>query len=473
MASKCNAMKKIFSFLLLSVAAVLHLGAQEYDCLNCFAVLAGKDATKDGSVLFAHNEDDSGEQMLNIYNVPRNDAKGTNKYLWIEFPGMEVADAFLNEYGVAVASDGCNSREERKDYTDGGVLYEVRTLIGQKARSARHAVKLAGELVEQRGYRGSGRTYVIADCNEGWVFAVVRGRHWVAQRIPDDCVMTIPNYYCIGEIDLSDTLNFLGTPDIVDYAIERGWYNPQKDGKFLFKRVYSAPDKYSFDRNYVRHMSALNHLTGETYGINPDEYPFAVKPDRLLGIEDMMQILKSHGENVEQKINQKEAPHHPACICSDHTVNSSVFQLRSWLPVEIGAMVWTTAGPPCAEVYVPWYSGMTESPEGFTRFADPQEAMEKHMSDSKDKRKNYPRSIAWKFVDRWQGICSDWEHRIGEVEQVNRPFQEKLLENQEKFEKSLRKYYNRKSLHVKDAAGLQDALNEYTAGIYREYYKLF
>jgi dipeptidase len=176
---------------------------------------------------------------------------------------------------------------------------------------------------------------------------------------------------------------------------------------------------------------------------------------------------------VEQKINQKEAPHHPACICSDHTVNSSVFQLRSWLPVEIGAMVWTTAGPPCAEVYVPWYSGMTESPEGFTRFADPQEAMEKHMSDSKDKRKNYPRSIAWKFVDRWQVICSDWEHRIGEVEQVNRPVQEKLLENQEKFEKSLRKYYNRKSLQVKDTSGLQKALNGYTAEIYREYYKLF
>ncbi|MBR5184235.1 MAG: C69 family dipeptidase, partial [Bacteroidales bacterium] len=282
-------MKKIFSLLVLSLAAALHLGAQEIDHLNCFAVLAGKNATKDGSVMLAHNEDDSGEQMINIYNVPRNPANGTGKYLWIEFPGMEVADAFMNEYGVAVASDGCNSKEDREDYTDGGVLYEVRTLIGQKARSARHAVKIAGELVEQKGYRGSGRTYVIADCNEGWVFAVVRGRHWVAQRIPDDCVMTIPNYYCIGEIDLSDTANFQGTPDIIDYAIERGWYNPEKDGKFLFKKVYSRPDMYSYDRNYVRHMSALNHLTGETYSTDPDTYPFAVKPDRLLEVKDMMQ----------------------------------------------------------------------------------------------------------------------------------------------------------------------------------------
>ena len=72
------AMKKIFSLLVLSLAAVLHLGAQEIDHLNCFAVLAGKNATKDGSVMLAHNEDDSGEQMINIYNVPRNPAKGTS-----------------------------------------------------------------------------------------------------------------------------------------------------------------------------------------------------------------------------------------------------------------------------------------------------------------------------------------------------------------------------------------------------------
>lgn len=466
-------MKKIFSLLVLSLAAALHLGAQEIDHLNCFAVLAGKNATKDGSVMLAHNEDDSGEQMINIYNVPRNPAKGTSKYLWIEFPGMEVADAFLNEHGVAVASDGCNSKEDREDYTDGGVLYEVRTLIGQKARSARHAVKIAGELVEQRGYRGSGRTYVIADCNEGWVFAVVRGRHWVAQRIPDDKVMTIPNYYCIGEIDLSDTANFLGTPDIIDYAVERGWYNPEKDGKFLFKKVYSRPDMYSYDRNYVRHMSALNHLTGETYSTDPDTYPFAVKPDRLLEVKDMMQILRSHGENVEQKINHRNKPLHPACICTDVTINASVFQLRSWLPVEIGAMVWTTGASPCAEAFIPWYSGMTISPEGFARFEDPQEAIAKHMSDSKEKRKNYPDAAAWKFTDRWHSICEDWEGKIVEVQKVNGAFQQKLFSGQDKFEKSLRKYYSRKTMQVTDPAGLQEALNNYTADIYKEYFKLF
>ncbi|MBQ2483169.1 MAG: hypothetical protein II511_05580, partial [Bacteroidales bacterium] len=37
---------------------------------NCFAIIAGKATTVDGSVLFGHNEDDSGEQMLNVYIAP-------------------------------------------------------------------------------------------------------------------------------------------------------------------------------------------------------------------------------------------------------------------------------------------------------------------------------------------------------------------------------------------------------------------
>jgi dipeptidase len=111
--------------------------------------------------------------------------------------------------------------------------------------------------VEERGYRGSGRTYVVADPYEGWVCALVKGRHWVAQRVPDNMVMTIPNYYSINEVDLADTANFMGSPDIISYAVERGWYNPETDGKFIFKKVYSRPDTYSYDRNYIRHMSAM------------------------------------------------------------------------------------------------------------------------------------------------------------------------------------------------------------------------
>lgn len=455
-------MKKFFSAAIMLLLTVATLSAQ--DGMNCFAVLVGREATVDGSVLLAHNEDDSGEQMLNIYNVPRNEATGTNKYLWIEFPGMAVSDGYLNEYGVAVVSDACNSREDREDFTDGGVLYEVRTLAAQKARSARHAVELIGALVQERGYRGSGRTYVVADPNEGWVCAVVKGRHWVAQRIPDDMVMTIPNYYCINDVDLADTANFMGSQDIITYAVERGWYNPETDGKFIFKKVYSRPDTYSYDRNYIRHMSAMNYLTKKDYTTNPDTYPFAVKANRKVGLEDMMEILRSHGDNVEQKVVTKHDNDHPVCICTDVTVNATIFQLRNYLPVEIGALMWVTGASPCVEAFIPWYSGMTESPAGFQRFASADEALEKHFSDSKQMKENYPDGIAWKFVDRWHWILEDYYGRSEGVQRVNKKFQKKLFKGQAGFEESIREM---------KGVELQKALNEYTGDIYKEYFHLF
>ena len=466
-------MKRIILSLALIASGLCYLSAQEETTLNCFAVIAGKNATVDGSVLMAHNEDDSGEQMINIYNVPRNKERGTNKYIWVEFPGMSVADAFLNEYGVAVASDGCTSREDRDDFTDGGVLYEVRTTVAQYARSARHAVDLLGKLVTERGYRGSGRSYIIADCNEGWVFAIVKGRHWVAQRVPDDCVMTIPNYYCIDEVNLADTANFQGSPDIISYAQQRGWYDPARDGEFSFKKAYSRPDMYGLDRNYIRHMSALNYLTGENYSTNPDTYPFAVKANRKVSIPDMIQILSSHGDNVTEKIKAKVQPRHPVCICTDVTINASVFQLRNYMPVEIGAVMWTTGGRPCAEAFIPWYSGMTESPEGFTRYESAEEAIEKHFSDADNKRKNYPKGAAWKFVDRWEWLCEDYHGRIASVQEDNAKFQSMLFSQQDDFERFLKRYYNHYTLQVNNQQALQQLLNQYTAQCYSAYFPLF
>ena len=468
-------MKKIlFSLLMLSavmVKAEAHSN-DKFDDYNCFAVVAGKNATVDGSVLLAHNEDDSGEQMLNIYTVPRNNEKGTNKYVWIEFPGMKVADAALNEYGVAVVSDACRSREDRFDVTDRGVVYEVRMTVAKYARSARHGVDLVKELMEKRGYKHSGRTYIIADCNEAWVCALVRGRHWVAQRVPDDKVMIIPNNYCIKEVDLSDTANFCGSPDIITYAQERGWYNPEVDGEFSFKKAYSAPATYHADRNYIRHMSALNHVTGNDYTTDPNTYPFAVKANRKIGIADMIQILASHGENVSVKVKHKKTPLHPSCICVDRTINASIFQLRSWLPTEVGSLIWTTGGRPCYELFVPWYAGMSKSPKGFERFATAAEAEEKHFSDAKDMRINYPKFAAWKFISFWEWLLTDYNKYIGVTKQNVGKMQEELFKNQSAFEESLKACYDSKTKQITDRAKLEKTLNGYTAKTYDRYFKL-
>ena len=287
---------------------------------NCFSMLVGKNASADGSVFFAHNEDDGGEQLVNYYKVPRVKHKiggkiivkngveipqvpETYSYLWLEMPKMEFSDSYINEWGVAIASDQCTSRETDGELQDGGIAYWLRRLVAERAKTAKQGVKIAGKLIEEYGYASSGRTYVIADRNEGWMLAAVYGKHWVAKRVPDDHVAVIPNYYTIGEINLADTTNFLGAADIIEYAITKGWYDPDIDGKFHFARVYSDSGNLNHNGNIHRMWRGVNFIACNNFAIN-DSFPFSLKPEKKISLRDLMKVLRDHYEGTELDYSQ-------------------------------------------------------------------------------------------------------------------------------------------------------------------------
>ncbi|MBO7641202.1 MAG: C69 family dipeptidase [Bacteroidales bacterium] len=413
-------MKKILASVVLLLGLTAVLAAQDY---NCFSIIAGRNATVDGSVLMAHNEDDSGEQMLNIYVVPATDKN--LRYIWCEFPGMEVSDVFMNQFGVSVASNGCPSREDKADLKGKGVLYEIRTSVAKYARTAREAVAIIGSMVETFGYSGSGRSYIVADPQEGWVVSVVKGKHWVAQRVPDDQVMTIPNYFVIGHVDLEDEANFAGCEDLVEYALERGWYDPEKDGAFNFAKAYAAEKSLQSVNNITRHKEAWNYLFGED---KPGT--FAAVPNKKLSLRDMMNILSLHEEPTPDG-------HLENSICSDRTVLASIFQLRAWMGFDKGCVMWNAMGHPCSQVFVPWYAGITQAPEGLGRYKSPMEAELKHMSNTKDKRKNYPDHFYWKYVDGWD-IEVDPSEKQREIMKERRKLEK---ENNPDYNAFIRKFY--------------------------------
>ena len=159
-----NCIRKITGILILlsslSAGSILY-GQQEERSFNCFTVIAGKDASADGSVYLAHNEDDWGDQIVNMYKVPRMEhAEGetitlknggkveqapvTYEYWWIEMVALSFSDTYLNEHGVMIVSDQCTSREENGDLTDGGIGYRLRRIMAERARTAKEAVKIGG-----------------------------------------------------------------------------------------------------------------------------------------------------------------------------------------------------------------------------------------------------------------------------------------------------------------------------------------
>lgn len=353
---------------------------------NCFTIFAGKEATADGSVLLAHNEDDHGRLLVNVYKVAaqehnksdmitlKNGAtlpqiKNTPAMLWLEIPESDFADAYMNEYGVAVTSNACPSREDKPELTKGGIGFMLRRLIAERSQTARDGVRIAGELISQFGYNASGRTYIIADAKEGWFMHIVKGKHWIARRVPDNEVAVIANYYTIGPIDLNDRKNILGSPDIISYAIHRGWYNPEKDGAFDFARAYSDPNNLTDMKNILRQWQGTNLLAAKSHKVE-ERFPFSFKPRRDIRLNDLFQVLRDHYEGTKYDLSDHYKNGSPnsgknRTICTESTQYAFVAQLRDWLPAEIAHAVWICFRRPDSNAFSPWYVTGSQFPDGY------------------------------------------------------------------------------------------------------------
>ncbi len=457
---------------------------EEY-IFDCFSVVVGKNASTDGSVLFAHNED-TGMKLVNTYKVPAAlhkegeiitlEAGGkvpqvakTYGYLWINMPGISVCDTYLNEAGVAIGSDGCPSKEENPELTDGGILFWLRRIVAERAGSSREGVKIAGELIDQFGYNASGRTYIIADADEAWNMAVVNGKHWVAQRIPDDEIMVIPNYYTIGEIDLDDTLNFMGSGDIVEYALQQGWYDPNTDGAFHFARAYSNPGSLKHRSNIRRKWRGLTLLSGHTFRLD-DELPFSVKPQNKISVQDLTGVLRDHYEGSSldsSKMYTLGSPYdmNGSMIGARSTQYGAIAQLRKNLPREIASVLWLAPYRPDVQAFIPWYPSITKVPAIYGQNSHSW-ALENQFNPPEMVFNQQNNHAFWTFVKLVDQVDKNYLVHGQEVKTIWSKFEGEVFEFYTNLETSIQKKLKRsrsKAIEILTDSTAETALKAYEA----------
>lgn len=116
----------------------------------------------------------------------------------------------MNEHQLAIGETTFGGRgelENPKGVIDYGSLIYI-TL--QRAKTAREAIKIMTQLVEEYGYYSSGESFSIADPNEAWILEMigkgpgVMGAVWVAAKIPDGYISGHANQARITKISLND-----------------------------------------------------------------------------------------------------------------------------------------------------------------------------------------------------------------------------------------------------------------------------
>ncbi len=169
------------------------------------------------------------------------------------FAYFECTYGVMNEMQLGIGESTCSGVFGADPICQGGrALFSVNELSQvalERCTTAREAILLMGGLAEQYGFYGSesGRAHsaeslVVIDPREAWVFHILpdptgSSAIWVAQRVPSDCAVIVPNMFVIREVDLSNTADFLGRSDMWSIAEAHGLWNPstQKD----FTRTFS------------------------------------------------------------------------------------------------------------------------------------------------------------------------------------------------------------------------------------------
>ena len=168
--------------LILSVSLVLTAVVNALACTN---LIVGKNASADGSTIVSYSADSYG-LFGELYHYPAGVHKkgtlidiyewDTGKYLGKIEQARQTYNVIgnMNEFQVTIGETTFGGRPELVDTTlvdtTGIIDYGSLIYLGlQRSRTAREAINVMTELVEEYGYYSSGESFTIADPNEIWI----------------------------------------------------------------------------------------------------------------------------------------------------------------------------------------------------------------------------------------------------------------------------------------------------------------
>lgn len=393
-------MRKLFLSLLLCAGVI--------NALACTNFIVGKKASADGSVMCTYSADDYG-MFLGLCHYPAGKhAKGEmlQIYDWDtkEYHGQipQAAETYnvignINEYQVTIGETTFGGREEMVDTTGiidyGSLIY----IALQRSKTAREAMSVMTRLVETYGFCSEGETFTICDPNEAWIMEMMgkgpgsKGVVWVAVRIPDDAICAHANQSRIRTFDQKDKKNVMFSKDCIKFARSKGWFTG-KDKDFSFCDVYAAPTfsgrracearVWSFFNRFGDMDKYLPYVEGKVKDAEP--MPLWIVPNKKVSLQDLEASMRDHYEGTPFDLGNDlgqgvwEMPYRPTPlsfkvdgkayfnerpVSTQQTGFSYVSQMRSWLPRQIGGVLWFGNDDGNMVAYTPIYCGNTVQPE--------------------------------------------------------------------------------------------------------------
>ncbi|MBG3079163.1 C69 family dipeptidase [Proteus mirabilis] len=416
--------------------------------LACTTLLAGTEATNDGSYIIARSADSDALKAQHFvihpaktnqtgiystkehngvnnftYPLPKNSLRYTTVPNWKT--QLHGATGF-NELGVGVSgTESIFASPQALAFDpyveDTGITEDdIPDVLLSRAKTAREAIELLGSIIEKQG-AGEGFGVAVVDKNELWYLETGTGHHWVAQKLPKDKYFATGNQGRLQFYDIKRD-DVLGSKNLVEFAIEKGLYNPEKEGVFNFSKAYTRDDERDRTYNDPRVWIIQQQFNPSLKQAVDDGRNFAplLTPEKKVSVEEAKAMLRNHFEGTEHDpytngLNGKE-PWRPISVF--RTYEAHVMQVRPELPQEIGEVTYVGLGMADLTAFVPYYSGLKAYPQHY--------GIGTNKADSD--------SIYWKYRKLQTLVMTDYPKLAPIVKKAYQEWEEKTALEQKEME---------------------------------------
>ena len=469
-------MKRFFLTALLTLVSVAG-----FACTN---LIVGKLASVDGSVMCTYNCDGFGfasplswsaagrhapDEMIAIRGWGADSPVHYVKQ--VEYTYGVVG--LMNEKQVSIVETTWGGRPELEK-SEGALDYFVlMELALQRSASAREAIEVMHNLVQEYGYNQTGESFAVCDPEEAWIMELIgkgpgrKGAVWVALRVPDDCIAAYANSSRIRKFPQARKIDkkkgygivegtCMYSADVISFAREMGWYEGA-DADFSFREAYGPMDfskiRYCearvwsfFRRHYDKDVmdSYLPFINGHTEIC--DELPLWIKPDKPLSVRDLMADMRDHYEGTaldmtvdvsagpwaspyRNQLTNFEAPDGTKMfrerpIGCQQSGMTMVCQMRSFLPDEVGGVTYFNMDDATMVAYVPVYCSINRIPAPFRR-------------ENNNIREFSFESAFW--MNNWVAnmVYPRWSAMIGDLREAQAELEDYYAEDQKEVEKQV------------------------------------
>jgi dipeptidase len=376
----------------------------------CTNLLVTKGASEDGSVMITYTCDGEFHPHMahqSAADYPPGDSvviedwhgnvRGYIKQVEHTYAVVEM----MNEHQLAISETTFDGRKELQNKESLLHYWDLMWFALERAKTAREAVKVMTDLVAEYGYRATGESISIADPEEAWIMEMIglgegrKGAVWVAIKIPDGYISCHANKARIGEFPLDDPDNCLYSDNVISFAVEKGYYDPNSGEPFLFNEAY-CPSTPKNQRYGDARVWSIFRRAAPSLNLSPDyhravegaePYPLWIKPDKKLALADVFSLMRDHYEGTDFDMTKgvdagpfgspyrwrpmyftldsvEYAWERP--VSTQQTGFTFVSQSRSWLPNPIGGVLWYGVDDTWFTCYTPLYCGINDIPKSYT-----------------------------------------------------------------------------------------------------------